>query len=139
LLCNVALHVLDEDFTRPGNRIGVLIRYCDDFVVICPTRTGAEAARQRAAQVLGTIGLRLHPDKTRITWLAQVQGGFDFLGFHHHMVASWTWQGRWYLHRWPSDRAMASVRSKVRQLTGHNTTGQDLSFAVAAINRRLRG
>ena len=109
------------------------------LVVICPSQARAEAARQRAAQVLGTIGLRLHPDKTRITCLSQGRGGFDFLGFHHHMVASWKWRGRWYLHRWPSDRAMASVRSKVRQLTGHNTTGQDLSFVVGAINRRLRG
>jgi RNA-directed DNA polymerase len=139
LLCNVALHVLDQEFARPDNRLGVLIRYCDDFVVICPTQARAEAARERAAQVLGTVGLRLHPDKTRITCLAQGRGGFDFLGFHHHMVQSWKWRGRWYLHRWPSDRAMASVRSKVRQLTGLNTTWQALPFVVGAINRRLRG
>jgi hypothetical protein len=40
---------------------------------------------------------------------------------------------RWNLHRWPADRAMASVRSKVRQLTRHNTSGQNLSFVVGVL------
>ena len=139
LLANIALHVLDEEWARSGHLVGCLIRYADDFVVICPTQARAEEARRKAGEVLGTLGLQLHPDKTRITCLARGEGGFDFLGFHHHLVESWKWRGRWYVHRWPSDRAMASVRSKVRELTSSRNTYWDLVYLVERINRRLRG
>lgn len=139
LLANVALHVLDEEWSRPGYHLGALIRFADDLVVVCPTRARAEEAQRRVEQVLGTLGLRLHPDKTRITCLARGEGGFDFLGFHHHLVESWKWRGRWYLHRWPSDRAMASVRSTVRELTSPRSTYGDVAYVVDRINRRLRG
>ena len=139
LLANIALHVLDEEWARSGHLVGRLIRYADDFVVICPTQARAEEARRKAGEVLGTLGLRLHPDKTRIISLARGEGGFDFLGFHHRLVESWKWRGRWYVHRWPSDRAMASVRSKVRELTSRRNTYWDLAYLVERINRRLRG
>ena len=139
LLANVALHVLDVEWQRCGHRLGALIRYCDDFVVVCPTQARAEQARRRAAEVLATIGLRLHPDKTRIACLAGGKDGFDFLGFHHHMVESWRWRGRWYVQRWPSDRAMRSVRSKIKEATDRRYVGTDLSVVVGRINRLLRG
>jgi group II intron reverse transcriptase/maturase len=139
LLANIALHVLDEDWQRAGHRLVALIRYCDDFVIVCPTQARAEEARRRAEQVLGMIGLHLHPDKTRIVCLAAGREGFDFLGFHHHLVQSWKWRGRWYLHRWPSDRAMRSVRAKIRAATDRRYVGIDLSIVVGRINRFLRG
>jgi hypothetical protein len=131
--------VLDEEWARSGHRLGALIRYADDLVVVCPTQARAEEARRRATEVLGTLGLQLHPDKTRITCLARGKGGFDFLGYHHHLVQSWKWRGRRYLHRWPSDRAMTSIRSKVRQLMDRRSTGRELNAVVADLNRRLRG
>jgi RNA-directed DNA polymerase len=66
LMANIALHVLDEAWANEGQRLGQLVRYCDDFVVLCPTRERAEQARDLAAHALGPIGLHLHPDKTRI-------------------------------------------------------------------------
>src|SRR5438093_1211929 len=111
LLANIALHVLDEAWAEKGRRLGTLVRYCDDFVVLCPTRERAEAARALAAQVLATVGLHLHPDKTRILCLRQGEEGIDFLGFHLRMVESWKRRGRFYLQNWPSTRAMASVRA----------------------------
>ena len=89
LLANIALHTLDEGWKRAGRRLGVLVRFCDDFVVICPTKDRAEAARDLAAATLEPLGLHLHPDKTRIADLRQGTEGFDFLGFHHRMVSSW--------------------------------------------------
>jgi group II intron reverse transcriptase/maturase len=139
LMANIALHVLDEEWQRSGPRPGALIRYCDDFVVVCPTQARAEQAREQAAQILAKIGLQLHPDKTRIACLSEGQNGFDFLGFHHHLVRSWKWRGRWYLQRWPSDRAMASIRSKIREITDRRHVGADVSFVVAKLNNRLRG
>ena len=66
LLANIALHVLDEAWSGGGQRLGTLVRYCDDFVVLCATRERAEEARELAAAVLDGLGLRLHPEKTRI-------------------------------------------------------------------------
>jgi retron-type reverse transcriptase len=71
LLANIALHMLDEAWAGGGQRLGTLVRYCGDFVVLCATRNRAEQARELAAAVLDGLGLRLHPEKTRIAHLAK--------------------------------------------------------------------
>ena len=139
LLANVALHAVDEAWEHGGQRLGVLVRYCDDFVVICPTRERAVQARDLAEATLAPLGLRLHPDKTRIVDLHHGAEGFDFLGFHHRMVASWKRPGRYWLHKWPSPRAMASVRAKVRERTAPSRVGWDLRAVVEDLNPVLRG
>lgn len=139
LLANIALHVLDEAWEQGGRRLGVLVRYCDDFVVLCPSRERAEQARDLAGATLGPLGLRLHPEKTGIVDLRRGAEGFDFLGFHHRMVASWKQPGRFWLHKWPSARAMASIRAKVRVRTAPSRVGWDLRFVVDDLNPVLRG
>jgi group II intron reverse transcriptase/maturase len=139
LLANIALHVLDEAWASDGKRLGTLVRYCDDFVVLCPTWERAEQARDLAEATLAPLGLRLHPDKTRIVELRQGKEGFDFLGFHHRMVKSWKQSGRYWLHKWPSPRAMASIRTKVRSLTAPSRVGTDLGVIVDDLNPVLRG
>jgi RNA-directed DNA polymerase len=54
------------------------------LVILSPTRERAEEAQRRAGAVLRPLGLRLHPEKTRIVHLAKGAGGFDFLGFVCH-------------------------------------------------------
>ena len=139
LLANIALHVLDEVWANDGRRLGTLVRYCDDFVVLCPTRERAEHARDLAESTLGPLGLHLHPDKTRVVDLRHGAEGFDFLGFHHRMVKSWKRRGRYWLHKWPSPRAMASIRAKVRALTVPSRVGAELGTVVADLNPVLRG
>jgi RNA-directed DNA polymerase len=140
LLANIALHVLDEAWERDGQRLGVLVRYADDFVVACPTKQRAEQARGVAGDVLVDLGLRLHPDKTRIVDLRNGAEGFDFLGFHHRMIESWKRRGRFWLHKWPSPRAMASIRGKIRDLTAPRQVGWPLEFVVVEmLNPVLRG
>ena len=139
LLANIALHVLDVEWEKAGRRLGVLIRYADDFVVLCATKSRAEEARDRAATVLGSLGLQLNPDKTHIVRLTRGEEGFDFLGFHHHKVEAWRWPGRFYMQRWPSKRAMSSVRDKVRQATDRRFVGYSLETAVIRLNPVLRG
>jgi group II intron reverse transcriptase/maturase len=85
LMANIVLHVLDEAWSRQGHRLGTLVRYCDDFVVLAPTRARVVEAKARIEAVLEPLGLRLHPDKTRIACLAEGQEGFVFLGFEHRM------------------------------------------------------
>jgi RNA-directed DNA polymerase len=139
LLCNVALHVLDAEWVRTSSRLGVLVRFADDYVVLCRSRTRAEQALRRVAAILAPLGLQLHPDKTRIVCLTRGEQGFDFLGFHHHKVESWRWRGRYYLHRWPSDRAMRQVRATVRQATSRRDVGRAVEWVVADLNPVLRG
>lgn len=139
LLANIALHTLDEAWGRQGRRLGALVRYADDFVVVCPTRQRAEEARRRAAAILAPLGLQLNPDKTRIVDLTRGAEGFDFLGFHLHKVESWKWKGRWYLQRWPSARAMNNIRAKVRFGTRRQLVGVDLRTVVEHLNPVLRG
>src|SRR5215203_4246732 len=139
LLANIALHVLDEAWRQDGQRLGQLVRYCDDFVVLCPTRERAEHARVLAAQALEPLGLHLHSDKTRIVCLRNGEQGFDFLGFHHRMVESRKRRGRYWMNKWPSARAMSSIRAKIRGLTSPRRVGLPLNVVVEELNPVLRG
>ena len=139
LLANIALHALDQAWQGGGQRLGVLVRYADDLVVLCATREQAEQARELVAAVLDALGLRLHPEKTRIARLARGAEGFTFLGFEHRMRESWKQPGRWYLHKWPSRRAMASIRGKIRARTDRRYARLPLEWAVEDLNRVLRG
>jgi RNA-directed DNA polymerase len=140
LLANVALHVLDAEWARSGgSKLGVLVRYADDFIVLCASRRRAEEGRRRVGEILAGLGLQLHPDKTRIACLARGHEGFDFLGFHLHKVESWKWRGHYYLQRWPSDRAMSAIRAKIREATDRRFVGYPVAWVVGRLNRVLRG
>ena len=139
LLANIALHVLDEAWQREGHRLGVLARYADDLVVLCATRKQAEMARELVAATIGTLGLRLHLEKTRVVHLTRGAEGFDFLGFHNRMRESWKYRGRWYLQQWPCPRAIASIRGKIRERTDRRFACLPLEDVVADLNPVLRG
>ncbi|MGC9156472.1 MAG: group II intron reverse transcriptase/maturase [Ferrimicrobium sp.] len=139
LLANIALNVLDEVWADKGKRLGILVRYCDDFVVLCPTKERAEQARSLIEETLVPLGLVLHPGKTKVANLREGTEGFDFLGFHHRMVKSHKVQGRYYLNKWPSPKAMASIRSKVRDLTQPRQVGRPFEAVVDQLNPVLRG
>lgn len=138
LLANIALHRLDQAM-QVSERQGRLVRYADDFVVVCPTANRADQARKQAVAVLGELGLSLSPEKTRIVELTRGKDGFDFLGFHLRKVESWKWRGKWYLQRWPSARAMSAIRSKIRALTDRRSTSLALSTVIQRLNPVLRG
>jgi RNA-directed DNA polymerase len=139
LLANIALHVLDQAWQASGQRLGVLVKYADDLVALCATQEQAEEARELVVAVLDTLGLRLHPEKTRIAHLVRGAEGFDFLGFHHRMRESWKWRGRWYLQKWPSQRAMASIRGKIRDRTARRYARLPLEDTVENVNHIVRG
>jgi RNA-directed DNA polymerase len=141
LLANIYLHAFDRAFTESGT--GEVVRYADDFVVLCSTRDQAERARQRAAALLGDLGLSLHPDKTRVVDLREGAEGFDFLGCHFRARASGRLMERGvrrhYLHRWPSARSMKRARQRVKALTGRSQVGMELEVVVGRLNLFLRG
>lgn len=141
LLSNIYLEALDEAFADGEH--GTLVRYADDFVVICRSEAEARAAQQLAGDVLAGLGLELHPEKTKVVDLRDGREGFDFLGCHFRARVSGRMleQGvrRYYLHRWPSDRAMKRVRGKIKAKTGRGRAGQDIRETIAVLNPILRG
>jgi RNA-directed DNA polymerase len=143
LLANIYLHVLDTEFTARG--VGELVRYADDGVVLCRTRAQAQAALEAIRDILASLGLQLHPDKTKVVDLREGREGLDFLGCHFHArMSGRLWEQkrivRYYLHRWPSQQAMKRLRGKVRDRTGRNRTGvKDIREVIADLNPLLRG
>ena len=116
LLSNIYGHALDALWAKEASHLGKIIRYADDLVILCRTESDAKQAYawlQRTAQALH---LKVHPDKSRVLHVGDGADGFDFLGFHHRMVRSRK-TSRLFCHRWPSRRAMASVRAKVKKIT----------------------
>jgi len=144
LLANIYLHVLDEVWTKHCAHLGELVRYADDFVVMCRNGPDCEEAKQRIEHVMGKLGLTLHPLKTRIVELSEGKEGFDFLGCHLHKRMSgklWQTKGvrRYYLHRWPAAKAMNRIRERVRQMTPRGRCHQDVRGVIAELNPVLRG
>jgi RNA-directed DNA polymerase len=144
LLSNIYLHVLDTVWTRKYTHLGVLVRYADDFVVLCDTKAACEQAEQRVRDIFARLGLELHPDKTRQVDLSQGREGFDFLGCHLRKRMSgplWERAHRrvYYLQRWPSSRAMRRVRQRVKACTSRGACHRDLRETIAHLNPVLRG
>jgi len=142
LLANIYLHAFDRAWAEQGT--GELVRYADDFVVLCRSAAQAEQAASMATVLLGGLGLELHPDKTRVVDLREGNEGFDFLGCHlHARMSGRLWQERrivrYYLHRWPSQRAMVRARQRIKFFTGRNRFGQQLQDLIKALNLFLRG
>lgn len=142
LMSNIFLHVLDTELTRRG--VGELVRYADDGVVLCRSEAQARAALRVVEEILASLGLRLHPDKTKIVDLREGREGLDFLGCHFRARfsgRSWEKYGtvRYYLHRWPSQVAMRKLRSKVRERTDRRQAGRDIRDVIAVMNPILRG
>ena len=141
LLSNIYLQALDRAFADGAH--GRLVRYADDFVVICRSEAEAHAAQQLAGEVLAGLGLELHPDKTKVVDLREGREGVDFLGCHFRARVSGRMLERgvrrYYLQRWPSQRAMKRVRGKIKAKTGRGRAGQDIREIIADLNPILRG
>jgi RNA-directed DNA polymerase len=139
VLANAVLHRVDRAWTERYHRLGVLVRYADDACICCPTKERAEAAMAALAGLLGELGLTLAPAKTQIVSLASGEHGVDFLGFHLRMVASRRRPSTRYPACWPSDKAMARARIRIRELTGRRLRHNPTHKLVADLNQFLRG
>ena len=135
LLANLYLNALDWAVNDPAERgRPVLVRYADDFVILCATGQG-EALRQRLTRWLAARGLKLNETKTRI---ADRRHGFDFLGFRVRWPPSRV-SGQWYVHVEANPRSQQRLRQAVRNKLNHWTQGQRIPDVMAGLNRLLRG
>ena len=125
-------------------RRGVRLPPATHLVVLCRSERDAKAALEVAGEILGGLGLRLHPDKTRVVDLRDGREGFDFLGWHFRARVSGRLLERgirrYYLHRWPSQRSMKRIRQKIKAKTGRDRVGiRDVRELIAELNSILRG
>jgi len=142
LLANIYLHAFDRAWVESGT--GDLVRYADDFVVLCSSRSQADDAERRARALLGDLGLSLHPGKTAVVDLREGKEGFDFLGWHFRArMSGKLWERkrivRYYLHRWPSVRSMKRARARIKAMTARSQVGQQLEAVIRRLNLFLRG
>lgn len=145
LLSNIYLHWLDAVWERQCAGLGVLVRYADDFVLLCGSRRAVEEAERRVRIIFERLKLSLHPEKTRKVDLTDGREGFDFLGCHLHKRMSGALLERkgirrYYLQRWPSRRSMKRVRARVKELTDQRWNGvKDVRVLLGNLNPVLRG
>jgi RNA-directed DNA polymerase len=151
LLANIALSALDRqyqaDWQEMGSTTGArsrrrakglatwrLIRYADDLVILVKgTRPHAETVLATLTQRTGQLGLTLAPEKTGLT---HIDEGFTFLGMRILRVAKGP---KRYVYTLVSDEALASIKRKVKALTGRSTTNLELSVLLRKLNPVLRG
>jgi group II intron reverse transcriptase/maturase len=140
LLANVYLDFLDGVWERQCAHLGRLVRYADDFVVLCRTQSRANEAMRRLKIIFERLHLTLHPEKTQIVETGVGKDGFNFLGCYLRIVLS-KFKGRAYLFRWPSPKAMNRVRDRVRELTDRRRCSgvKDIREVIRTLNPVLRG
>jgi group II intron reverse transcriptase/maturase len=140
LLANIYLNDLDRIWQATCSHLGKLVRYADDFVILCRTRTQAERALAKVREIMGTLRLQLHPTKTRLVELGLGKDGFTFLGCYLRIVRS-RFKGKPYLYRWPSPKAMNAIRTRIRGLTCPRYWAgmSDIREVIGELNPVLRG
>jgi len=124
LLANIYLDPLDAFIAGRGYR---MIRYADDFVILCRTREAAEAALADVRAWVSENGLALHPEKTHVGDCRQPGQGFEFLGYRFEA-------GKRFVRKKSLDKLKDSIRAKTRR-----TRGDSLARIVADLNPKLRG
>jgi hypothetical protein len=144
LLSNIYLSFLDDVWNKRCAQLGVLVRYADDFAVMCKTANDCREAERRVRKILAELRLELHPEKTRRLNLGWGKQGFDFLGCHLRKRFSgpaWmrTRTRLYFLHRWPSTKSMKRIRQRMKLLTPSNRCHEDPRVVIDALNPVLRG
>lgn len=122
LLANIYLDPLDHLMAQRGVE---MVRYADDFVILCRSRAEAEQALQWIEEWTRPAGLTLHPEKTRI--VHAIGEGFDFLGYHFENRT-----------KWPRKKSLNKVKDAIRAKTGRSN-GHSLATIIANVNRTLIG
>jgi RNA-directed DNA polymerase len=123
LLANIYLDPLDHAMATAGYE---MVRYADDFVVLCRTEAEAQQALARITTWTQAAGLTVHPQKTRLVDVTQ-PGGFDFLGYHFERGT-----------QAPRAKSLAKLKDRVRAKT-RRTQGESLAVIIDDVNRTLRG
>jgi len=142
LLSNIYLNVMDSLWEKNFNHLGALIRYADDFVILCKTKQQALESVQVIQAIMGKLNLSLHREKSRLVNIWDDSDGFDFLGFHHRKFPIRKKGGHTFfiMNHVPSKKAMKKMRKKIKDYTEpRHKLSMDIKDLVKGLNRRLQG
>ena len=142
LLSNIYLNVMDSLWSKRFSHLGALIRYADDFVILCRTKQQALESIQVIQAIMKKLDLSLHPEKSRLVNIWDDSDGFDFLGFHHRKFPIRRKGGRTFfiMNHIPSKKAMKKMRKKIKDFTEpRHKLFMDIKELVKGLNRRLQG
>ncbi len=123
LMSNIYLDPLDHLMATTGIQ---MVRYADDFVLLCRTDYEATHALGMVAGWTESVGLTLHPEKTRIVDVSQ-PGGFDFLGYHFESGS-----------RRPRKKSLTKFKDTIRSLT-RRSHWLSLDMIISNVNRTAVG
>lgn len=142
LLANVYLHWFDVFFHAPDGpgtwAKAKLVRYADDFVILA--RYQGQRLQDWVRETLeARMGLEINQGKTRVVNLAQTRASLDFLGFTFRYDRDRYGRKRRYLNVFPSKKALARARTKLRHLTGSGQCFQPLPALIGRVNRFTAG
>jgi RNA-directed DNA polymerase len=124
LLANMYLHPLDRLMREKGYH---MIRYADDFVVMCSSAEAAQSALAEVREWVDQNGLSLHPDKTHVGECSVPGQGFEFLGYRFEA-------GK----RWVRKKSLKALRERIRART-KRTRGDSIEHIIEGVNPMLRG
>jgi len=125
LLANIYLNTLDRIWDARCSQLGILVQYADDLGAMCRTESAAREALRWIGLVMNQLGLKLHPEKTRLADLRRGKESFVFLGCT--------------IRKKPSPKATKNLRDRVRELTGKRQSGKDVKRIIAELTPVLRG
>lgn len=128
LLSNIYLNPLDHQMAKQGTK---MVRYADDFVILCGSKPEAETALEQVRKWCEAEGLQLHPTKTKIVDVREE--GFDFLGYRFE-----TSKGKKKLNRFPRKKSLMKLRETLRAKT-RRVDGNPLFRIIGEVNQTLRG
>jgi RNA-directed DNA polymerase len=118
LLSNIYLNYFDICWNKRFGHLGELVRYADDFVILCKRKAQAEEALKAVKWIMNKLELTLHSEKTRLVDMYFGKDSFDFLGFNNRFQRfrnkSWKWY--WTLQQVPSKKAMKKMRANIKEV-----------------------
>jgi len=131
LLSNIYLDPLDHLMAARGC---LMVRYADDFVILCRTAEESDEAMEVLRQWVHDNGLELHPEKTRMVDMNEAGNGFDFLGYHFQLS-----QRSGAVRHWPAQKSIGKFKDKVRAHTRRRCNGHSLPEIISRVNASVRG
>jgi len=124
LLSNIYLHGVDKAMKEAGYE---MVRYADDFVILCKSREQAHSALAHVAELVRELGLTLHGDKTSLVDTGQTGEGFEFLGYHFENGT-----------RWPRKKSLNKFKDAIRRKT-RRSNGRSMVQIIDDVNKVSKG
>jgi RNA-directed DNA polymerase len=124
LLSNIYLHEVDKAMKMAGYE---MVRYADDFVILCQSQSEAEAALSRVTKLVQERGLSLQAEKTSLVNTQQAGASFDFLGYHFERDT-----------RWPRQKSLKKFKDTIRRKTPRSN-GRSMAEIIEDINKTSEG